>query len=292
MYVAVALTVLIMIGGVTWYMLTRDTQPDPQQQVNTTDNPPSRTDTTPPATTDDPPPATEDPQAERIKRLLTQAGTYMEQGQFLSPPDRNAFTLYQQVLTIDPDNADAKLGMGTLANQLESRIEQMLSRGEQGQARQLVSQAIGVFPNNLGIRYLHETLIGGDIVVDTTVNDDPPQTTDPIITTTEPTQTNQTTPPSGEVLALLERADNYFDQNIMSFPPGKNAMDLYLEVVKIDPNNARANEQLEFIANMWALTAEGKIDEGSLTMAKRMIARGLKARPNHPRLLELQSRID
>jgi hypothetical protein len=69
-------------------------------------------------------------------------------------------------------------------------------------------------------------------------------------------------------------------------------MDLYLEVIKIDPANDRANEQLEFIANMWALTAEGKIDEGSLTMAKRMIARGLKARPNHPRLLELQARID
>ncbi len=295
MYVAVALTVLIMIGGVSWYMLTRDKNPDPLPPTGevTTTTPQNNTDS---STTEQSvePVAVRDPQKSRIDRLLAQAGSYMEQGQYLTPSGRNAFAVYQQVLLVDPDNANAKLGKGMLANRLESQIEQMLSRGEQTQARQLASQAMTAFPNNLGIRYLHGALIGDQVIVNTTV----PEDTDVVESQTNPVtadnqnQSSTAAPVSAEVQTVLERADNYFDQNIIAFPPGNNAMDLYLEVVKINPVNARANEQLEFIANMWAQTAESKIDEGSLTMAKRMIARGLRARPLHPRLLELQGQID
>ena len=201
-------------------------------------------------------------------------------------PNQNAYDSYQKVLELDDDNDKATLGLRTLAKTVESSANEALSRGDTATARSLVEQASRVFPNDLGIQYLRETLSMGSIdttVVTTPVDTDPdpdPDTDNGLVT--DNTTSNDVNVDSAEVTSLITRADNYFDQNIMSFPPGKNAMDLYLEVIALDPDNQRANDQLEYIANMWALTAEGKIKEGEMTMARRMIDRGLKARPQSP----------
>ncbi len=88
----------------------------------------------------------------------------------------------------------------------------------------------------------------------------------------------------------MRQADQFYDANVYSHPPGRNAMDLYLRVLELDPENARANERLERIADLWASAAISNLERGNLEMARKMIDRGLQARPDHARLRELSQR--
>jgi len=46
-----------------------------------------------------------------VAELLTRARVYLEASQFTTPPEKNALEIYQQVLAIDPANAEARQGL-------------------------------------------------------------------------------------------------------------------------------------------------------------------------------------
>ena len=91
---------------------------------------------------------------------------------------------------------------------------------------------------------------------------------------------------------LLKQADNYFDANIFSHPPGENAMDKYLEVKAMDPTNRRANERLARIAGLWLRAAEVRIGRGEWDKARAMIDRGLQAEPDNEALADLMKQVE
>jgi hypothetical protein len=96
--------------------------------------------------------------------------------------------------------------------------------------------------------------------------------------------------------ALLARAGKYLDQGLrsddgkhLSFPDGDNAIDLFREVLKREPQNAAATQGLAQVAAFYARGAKRTFDRGLDTFTQELIEKGLRAEPEDPVLLKLKA---
>ena len=109
-------------------------------------------------------------------------------------------------------------------------------------------------------------------------------------------------PIEGDVGALLTRANEYVraaiaptDENRtlgrkLASPPGDNAIELYQQVLLLDPGNAEAGAGLQRIADFLANSAQGALDRGAKTGCAFLVDDGLRAVPGHAGLLALQKK--
>ncbi|MEM1089615.1 MAG: serine/threonine-protein kinase [Pseudomonadota bacterium] len=265
------------------------------------------------------PPNREDEQRERFARLIGEAEAFVASGALLCNGGESALARYRAILTEDPDNDSARLKLRELANTIESAAEIEWAKGELQNAYTLLRQASVQFPGDQGIEYLLNEIESQDYELDDPLENSPDgcgaTTTlaggaddEPDNPAPEPEPANSgaadDTPSDpaqpvaldadarARVEALLKQADNYFDANIFSHPPGENAMDKYLEVKAIDPANRRANERLARIAGLWLRAAEVRISRGEWDKARAMVDRGLQAEPDNEALAELLRQIE
>ncbi len=261
-----AAIVLILVLVLGWRMFERD---------DGTDAPPPRPG---PDGQTVAPPADRPARAERIAALMTAAAEAVAAGRLLSPGGDNALERYRAVLAEDPNHDAARLALRELANQVETTAQAAWAAGDLERAHALLVRARAEFPDDQGIVYLLTRLEQQFVDQGLEI----PGAADP--------GTDSPTADRGQIAELLRQADQFYDANVYSHPPGRNAMDLYLKVLELDPENARANERLERIADLWASAAISNLERGNLEMARKMIDRGLQARPDHARLRELSQR--
>jgi len=76
-----------------------------------------------------------------VQRLLGQADQALESGNLLTPAEASAWSLYQQVAAIDPDNQAAATGLETVREQLLARIDEMLEESDFETAEALLVRA-------------------------------------------------------------------------------------------------------------------------------------------------------
>ncbi|MDJ0653525.1 MAG: protein kinase [Xanthomonadales bacterium] len=239
------------------------------------------------------PPEEESP----IDQWMNDAAALVEQGRLIAPPGDNALELYKSVLAEDPDNDAARLALRELSNRLEEAIAVEFAKGELQAAYDLAMASCVEFPDDSGIAYMIEQVReqGGNLLREPRAAGCPLATAADSGDTADPSAEPQQDTPSVASAAgladLVRQADQYFDANVFSHPPGKNAMELYLRVLEIDPGNSHAEGRLGQIANLWANAAETNIKRGKLDLARKMIDRGLQARPDHPKLIELQQQM-
>ncbi len=106
----------------------------------------------------------------------------------------------------------------------------------------------------------------------------------------------------GDVQSLLARASGYVREAIvpsgestlvgrkLSSPPGDNAIEIYQQVLRLDPGNSEANEGLIRIADFYESKARAALDRGSVTGCNLLAEAGLLAVPERPALLTLRDR--
>ena len=76
-----------------------------------------------------------------IKSLLIEAQQLIEEGSLISPPERNAVNRYQRVLATYPGNPAALQGISLATQQLISRGEDLLGRGDLDGVQNLIQGA-------------------------------------------------------------------------------------------------------------------------------------------------------
>lgn len=76
-----------------------------------------------------------------VDRLLGQADQALDSGNLVTPADAAAWSLYRQVIAIDPDNERAAAGMETVREQILARIDELLDDNDFEEAETLVSRA-------------------------------------------------------------------------------------------------------------------------------------------------------
>jgi serine/threonine protein kinase len=94
---------------------------------------------------------------------------------------------------------------------------------------------------------------------------------------------------------LLTRGNEYLvygQKNFgekLDFPPGDNAIDLFLEALKREPGNASATQGLAQIAAFFEQAAGGALKNGLYTATDEFIQKGLRADPKNAGLLKLKA---
>lgn len=100
-----------------------------------------------------------------------------------------------------------------------------------------------------------------------------------------------------DVPTLLARGEQYLVTGPvnggakLNFPPGDNAIDLFQEVLRRDPDNARARKGLAEIAAFYEAAAQSAYNSGLYTAADVSSDAGLRADPKNAALLKLKAEL-
>ncbi|MEM9173861.1 MAG: serine/threonine-protein kinase [Myxococcota bacterium] len=94
----------------------------------------------------------------KIIGLSRNAETALRENRLMSPAGDNAFAHYQQILKLDPNNADAKSGMRNIASRYVAMADRAIDRGELEKAETLVDRARQADDTYAGIRAIEERL--------------------------------------------------------------------------------------------------------------------------------------
>ena len=95
-----------------------------------------------------------------------------------------------------------------------------------------------------------------------------------------------------EVDNLLMKAQQQFDVKHLTQPAGDNAWEIYQKVLQLDPNNQRAQEGLQRIAQRIESMAQDRQKNGDLLTSMAIIEEGLRVMPDHSGLLALKEEIN
>ncbi len=90
----------------------------------------------------------------RIAKLLAQAEQYWLAKRRLIPPENNVHDIYQQILSLEPENPQAKTGLVRLASSFEQAAQQRLQVGAMKESMNFIDAGLKVDPNHVGLREL------------------------------------------------------------------------------------------------------------------------------------------
>jgi formylglycine-generating enzyme required for sulfatase activity len=210
-----------------------------------------------PKTLPGPPAPPPPPPPKAIAALLKKADTSLAAGQFLEPKEANAYALYRQVLDADADNAAAKTGLANVRDGVATLADAALDRGDEGDATRLVAAyATMPFPgDNLPkLQARLKTL--------------------------------------KEITPLLTRAADLLKQGHANEPEGASALDVYRQVLKLDPGNKLADQGLAQIERTYIDRALAATAQDDFSGADDILGNASSIRPGSHELLDARTRIE
>ena len=96
---------------------------------------------------------------------------------------------------------------------------------------------------------------------------------------------------NNKIEKLLVVAERQLSKSKLSTPKYDNAYDTYTTILSVDPNEKRAISGLQRIADRYLTLAKNKFIDVELSQSKKLIARGLKASPDHKELIALNKKV-
>jgi serine/threonine protein kinase len=152
---------------------------------------------------------------EQLPTLLAQAQQAFDDENYLSPTDENAYVLYTEILSIDPDNLEAKQAIEQMAAYYESQARQFINAGNIQEANQTISKLeILSAESAAALRPQIEELAS-----------------------------HRRT----ELATLLKQGDNALHRNRLTKPVNKNSLYYYQQALQIDERNERALKGIQAV---------------------------------------------
>lgn len=87
-----------------------------------------------------------------IEALLAKAEQAMSKNRLTVPSGDNAYAYYQEILALDPGNAQARAGIGRILHRYRQLAQQRLKRGDWREARRLASRGLKISPRDKKLR--------------------------------------------------------------------------------------------------------------------------------------------
>ena len=243
--------------------------------------------------------------------------------------DDTALARFQAALKLDPDNAQARAGLGKVAQALTVQANAALDDGDTQQAAKLLDRAAELAPKSADLAAARARLDKASVAA-------PAAPAAPAAAEPEPPAPAVVSPQqSAEVARLVQRAQVATDNGDIMMPPGGSAYDLYRSALAIDGNNEAAlhglqalpsqvirqfNQALaagnlgkagDMLANLaelapgdavqgalsnrlasaWLDQAEQQLARGDRIGASQSLERARKLSPSNPRVLDLGARL-
>ena len=166
-----------------------------------------------------------------IKSLLIEAQQLIEEGRLISPPERNAVNRYQRVLATYPGNPAALQGISLATQQLISRGEDLLGRGDLDGVQNLIQGATFLGLSNESFDGLRNRLFQANRLEE-------------------------------QIQKNLFIARSLIERGFLTEPPNANAVEALRSVQRLDSDNEEANLLLDEIARKLASIAERAWEAG------------------------------
>ena len=172
----------------------------------------------------------------QIDLLLSRADAALKKGFVYEPDKKAALFYYQNVLSLNPDNVTAKLGLLDIVDILIARAQSALNNGDLKQAESKVSLAESIDPDKSAILELRHKINNASRLND-----------------------------------VLTKADTAFANNYYTTPKNNNSYDLYKQALTIAPANRRAKQQLDKIAAYYADKSRDHTQLGNIVSAQKYL---------------------
>lgn len=259
-----------------------------------------------------------------LAAALKQGQDALRAGRFAGAGDDTALAHFKEALEIDHDNAQAKAGLGQIAQALIVQANAALDSGDNGQATSLLDQASALAPKSADLAAARARLSVPAVAAATTEN-----------AATPAAPATPTPQQSAELARILQKAENAAGRGDIMLPPGNSAYDLYRSALAIDGNNdiarkglqelpsmvvsqfnqalangqlGQAGERLSDLADLapgdasqdqlrqrlssaWLDQSEQELMRGDRVGAGEALERARKLTPDQPRVLELAARL-
>lgn len=225
-----------------------------------------------------------------VTDAIKQGQEALRAGRVAGPGDDTALARFKAALAIDPDNADAKAGLGQVAQALIVQASAALDGGDQAHARQLLDQAATIAPHSADLaaararlgdtRSANARQVANDVAGDAATTDadnlqHPPLT---------PQQ-------SAELARTIQRATAAAQHGNLMLPPGESAYDLYRQALALDGNNEAARQGLESLPGQAVAQFNQALSSGNLSAAGNRLADLSDLSPGDANQNELRQRL-
>lgn len=215
---------------------------------------------------------------------VNQGNDALRAGRVAGDGDDTALAHFKAALAIDPNNPQAKAGLGQVAEALIVQANAAIDSGDTDHARQLLAQATTLAPGSADLVAARARLGQPAAMGDATGTDqDDANVTTPSATLTPQQQV--------QVANMVQQAKLAAQRgNIMS-PPGDCAYDLYRGALAIDGNNQAALAGLQGLSGLVQQQFNQALTAGNLSKAGSLFDALSNLSPGDTGLLQSRQRL-
>ncbi|NKB77038.1 MAG: hypothetical protein GKR96_08300 [Gammaproteobacteria bacterium] len=199
-----------------------------------------------------------------IRPLFEKVRAYIDEDRLIGTDDNNAWTVYGEILALDPENAEAKSGLSKLLNYFIDNAEMAIESSQYEEAQKwLVKLDIAQPGNDLQVSLREE--INAEI----------------LRRAEEQKRKQEALERKQQIAALLTRARE--EAQIFTFDFDM-VRDIYLDILEIDADNEEGKQGLISLANRQLDNAEILIRANVLDRAEQLIIGAQENDPENQRL--------
>ncbi|MFC4764431.1 hypothetical protein [Dyella koreensis] len=217
---------------------------------------------------------------------LKQGQEALRAGRITDAGDDTALARFKAALAIDPDNADAKAGLGQVAQALIVQASAAMDGGDNAQAGKLLDQASQLAPKSADLVAARAHLADSAKRANTA-----PRNVSGEAPVAEEAPATLTPQQSTELARMIQRADTAARHGDIMLPPGESAYDLYRGALAIDGNNETARRGLQALPGLVTSQFNQALANGNLAQAGERLSDLGDLAPGDAGQAELRQRL-
>lgn len=231
-----------------------------------------------------------------VNQAVGQGMDALRAGRITGGGDDTALALFQKALALDPQNPDARAGLGKVVQALTVQANALIDSGDTDQARALLDQADALAPKSADLAAARARLRQDDKQV-APVSASTADTSAGASDAAPPKQDASLLPAMlspeqrAKVDALVSQAKDAAQRGDIMLPPGASAYDLYRGALAIDGNNTAARDGLQNLPAVVVRLFNQALDDGRLATAGDMLGNLGDLAPGDPNQDQLRNRL-
>ncbi|HWU77440.1 MAG TPA: tetratricopeptide repeat protein [Rhodanobacter sp.] len=227
--------------------------------------------------------------SDALDAALQQAQDALRAGHVSDAGDDSALARYQAALAIDPDNPQARAGLGKVAQALTVQANAALDAGDTTQARKLLDQAAPLAPKSADLAAARARL---ESLHAASPSPSPSDTAAAAADAPVAPAAVELSPQQDAAVAqLVQRAQLATRNGNIMMPPGDCAYDLYRSALAIDGNNVAARQGLQGLPGVVEKQFNQSLAAGKLGEADDMLANLAELSPGDAGQVTLGKRL-